>query len=80
MFLEEIYCSEPRFFVVMLTSFLVFCVAGRLRERRRRPTVPKRRKTTALVDDVPHALPIFDYCYFYWDFRREPLRRREPLT
>ena len=42
--------------------------------------VPKRRKTTALVDDVPHALPIFDYCYFYWDFRREPLRRREPLT
>ena len=38
MFLEEIYCSEPRFFVVMLTRFLVFCVAGRLGERKRKPT------------------------------------------
>ena len=38
MFLEEIYSSEPRFFVVMLARFLVFCVAGRLGERKRKPT------------------------------------------
>ena len=24
-------------------------------------------------------LPFFDYCYFYWDTRGEPLRRRERL-
>ena len=26
---------------------------------------------------VPLSLAIFDYCYFYWDTQREPLRRRE---
>ena len=26
---------------------------------------------------VPLSLAIFDYCHFYWDTQREPLRRRE---
>ena len=29
---------------------------------------------------VPRALTIFDYCYFYKDTQREPMRRKELTT
>ena len=28
---------------------------------------------------TPRAFYFFDYCYFYWDTQREPLRRSEQL-
>ena len=33
-----------------------------------------------LLPIVPRALTIFDYCYFYKDTQREPMRRRELTT
>jgi len=33
----------------------------------------------SLFPSFPARLLFFDYCYFYWDTQREPLRRREDL-
>ena len=50
------------------------CVVGRLGREKKRTREPRLFP----LPIVPRALSIFfDYCYFYRDTQREPLRRRE---
>ena len=50
------------------------CVVGRLGREKKRAREPRLFP----LPIVPRALSIFfDYCYFYRDTQREPLRRRE---
>ena len=37
----------------------------------------ERKRERAGNDGPPRAFYFFDYCYFYGDTQREPLRRRE---
>lgn len=36
-------------------------------------------RTFSLLPSFPARLLFFDYCYLYWDTKRKPQRRREPL-
>ena len=49
------------------------CVVGR-------PGREKKRASLFPFPIVSCALSIFDYCYFYRDTQREPMRRREQTT
>lgn len=54
------------------------CVVGRL--GRKKAHGDSAGAAFSLSPSSPARLLFFDYCYFYWDTKREPPRRREQFT
>ena len=62
-------------------AFLCSREAGEKEKESARDTMGRGKTASAfsIFPSFPARFLFFDYCYFYWETQREPLRRREQV-